>query len=223
MIQRDIFLSLKSELDASGVTLIAVSKTQPPEAVLDLYRLGQRIFGENRVQELMEKRTALPSDIQWHLIGHLQTNKIRMVLPIVSMIASVDSIRLLKAIHKEAASIKHTIEILLQIKISVEATKYGFDPLTVVNDLSLAGITKMPYVQFRGVMGMASFVDDEAQIRHEFKQLKEVYDLLKQTVFNDHIRFDQISMGMSGDYRLAIEEGSTMVRIGSLIFGERAS
>ncbi len=223
MVRHSTFLALKSELEASGVEMIAVSKTQPPEAILELYQLGQRIFGENRVQELLEKQPSLPSDIQWHLIGHLQTNKIRPVLPYVSMIESVDSDRLLQSIEKSATQLSRKVEVLLQIKISEEATKYGFDPLTVVNELIAINITQMQYLRFRGVMGMASFVDDETQIRHEFNHLKQIYEQLKRDVFNDYPGFDQISMGMSGDFRIAIEEGSTMVRIGSLIFGERES
>ena len=221
MIQHHIFSTLKSELDAAGVTLVAVSKTQSPEAILDLYHLGQRVFGENRVQELLQKQVLLPGDIQWHLIGHLQTNKVRQVIPSTSMIESVDSIRLLSILQKEASLVGQVEDILLQVKISREASKYGFDPVTLVEELTASRVTEMSALRFRGVMGMASFVDDKTQIRNEFRCLKKIFDLLKDQVFSVYQSFDQISMGMSGDFRIAIEEGSTMVRIGSLIFGAR--
>lgn len=221
MIQHHIFSTLKSELDAAGVTLVAVSKTQSPEAILDLYHLGQRVFGENRVQELLQKQALLPGDIQWHLIGHLQTNKVRQVIPSTSMIESVDSIRLLSTLQKEASLVGQVEDILLQVKISREASKYGFDPVTLVEELTASRVTEMSALRFRGVMGMASFVDDKTQIRNEFRCLKKIFDLLKDQVFSVYQSFDQISMGMSGDFRIAIEEGSTMVRIGSLIFGAR--
>ena len=221
MIRHHIFSTLKSELDAAGVTLVAVSKTQSPEAILDLYHLGQRVFGENRVQELLQKQVLLPGDIQWHLIGHLQTNKVRQVIPSTSMIESVDSIRLLSTLQKEASLVGQVEDILLQVKISREASKYGFDPVTLVEELTASRVTEMSALRFRGVMGMASFVDDKTQIRNEFRCLKKIFDLLKDQVFSVYQSFDQISMGMSGDFRIAIEEGSTMVRIGSLIFGAR--
>ncbi|HLF65814.1 MAG TPA: YggS family pyridoxal phosphate-dependent enzyme [Saprospiraceae bacterium] len=221
MIQHHIFSTLKSELDAAGVTLVAVSKTQSPEAILELYHLGQRVFGENRVQELLQKQALLPGDIQWHLIGHLQTNKVRQVIPSTSMIESVDSIRLLSTLQKEASLVGQVEDILLQVKISREASKYGFDPVTLVEELTASRVTEMSALRFRGVMGMASFVDDKTQIRNEFRCLKKIFDLLKDQVFSVYQSFDQISMGMSGDFRIAIEEGSTMVRIGSLIFGAR--
>lgn len=221
MIQAKKFRELKTTLESQGVTLVAVSKTQSPETILKLYNRGQRIFGENRVQELLEKCHALPDDIQWHLIGHLQTNKVRQVLPVAAMIASVDSTKLLELIHTEAINAGRVIDILLQIKISKDATKYGFDPLTVVDELNAVGISDMTAVRFRGVMGIASLTENAAQIREEFQNLKKMYSYLKNIYFGRSNEFDQISMGMSGDFQIAIDEGSTMVRIGSLLFGER--
>lgn len=215
------YLSLKKELESAGVTLVAVSKTQPPASILKLYKLGQRIFGENRVQELLDKCKELPADIQWHLIGHLQTNKIRQLIPFVSMISSVDSVRLLYTLQKEAAIAHRRIDVLVQIKISSEATKYGFDPWTVIEELTTAKVSDLSALKFRGVMGMASFVNDSSQVHMEFRLLKSLFDDLKKNLFQHEPLFDQICMGMSGDYHIAIEEGSTMVRIGSLIFGER--
>ncbi len=215
------FIKLKSELEAQGITLVAVSKTHPAEAIKQVYHLGHRVFGENRVQELMDKQALLPADIQWHLIGHLQTNKVRQVVSHVAMIESVDSVKLLKALQKEAALQNIRIDILLEIKIAREPTKYGFDPTTIANDLSTARISEMSSIRFRGVMGMASYVDNLSQIHQEFASLRTVFHQLKQTLFKEHPEFDQISMGMSGDFRAAIDEGSTMVRIGSLIFGAR--
>ena len=215
------YLSIKSEMDAAGVTLVAVSKTHPPETILQVYHLSQRIFGENRAQELLEKQALLPADIQWHLIGHLQTNKVRLIVPHVSMVASVDSIKLLKLLDKEASAINKELDILLQIKIAEEETKYGFDPKSVEEQLITGDYSTLTSLRVRGVMGMASFVDDEVQLRKEFRSLKDLFETLKRNVFADNPDFDQISMGMSGDYQIAIQEGSTMVRIGSLIFGER--
>jgi pyridoxal phosphate enzyme (YggS family) len=173
------------------------------------------------VQELLDKCNELPADIHWHLIGHLQTNKVRQVIPFVTMISSVDSVRLLHTLQKEAAMANRRVDVLVQIKISSEATKYGFDPETVIEELTAINVTQLPALRFRGVMGMASFVDDSAQVHREFNLLKTLFDDLKKSLFQDEPQFDQICMGMSGDYRIAIAEGSTMVRIGSLIFGER--
>lgn len=215
------YLELKNQLDQKQVTLVAVSKTQSIASIQELYQLGQRIFGENRVQELLEKQPFLPADIQWHLIGHLQSNKVRQAVPVVSMISSVDSVKLLQLLEKEGAKVNRIIPVLLQIKISPEATKYGFDPDTVASELQMSKATSLSHIDFKGVMGMASFVNHETIIRREFRMLKEIFERLKQQVFRDNPGFDQISMGMSGDYQIALEEGSTMVRIGSLIFGKR--
>jgi len=213
--------TLKAELDAQDVLLVAVSKTYPAERILELYRLGHRVFGENRVQELQEKKAALPGDIQWHLIGHLQSNKARMAVESAFMIESVDSIKLLKLIQKEAQQARREIEVLLQVKIASEETKYGFDPEDLLSALTPALLSGMDHVRIRGVMGMASFVEDPEQVRQEFRLLGEVFTKLKTGPLKAHPGFDQISMGMSGDYKIAIQEGSTMVRIGSLLFGVR--
>jgi pyridoxal phosphate enzyme (YggS family) len=215
------YVKLKTELETSDVQLVAVSKTYPAERVLKLYDLGHRVFGENRVQELIAKKEVLPNDIQWHLIGHLQSNKVRQIVGAVDMVESVDSVKLLKLIQKEAAREELKVNILLQIRIAEEDTKYGFDPDTIIPKLIQADSDQMHAIRFRGVMGMASFVDDPVQIRREFDQLKNVFESLKGKVFQQDDAFDQISMGMSGDYKIAIEHGSTMVRIGSLLFGPR--
>lgn len=221
MINEQFYTDLIQELNEQQVTLVAVSKTHSAEAIQSLYKMGQRAFGENRVQELLEKHPMLPGDIQWHLIGHLQRNKVRQCMGTVSMIESVDSVKLLKEIDKEARKAGVTMDVLLQIRIAEEETKFGFDPETIAGELRTLNLDKMQHVSFRGVMGMASFVDDPDQIREEFRSLKKSFEMLRDTCFQNNPDFNQLSMGMSGDYQIAIEEGSTMVRIGSLIFGER--
>jgi pyridoxal phosphate enzyme (YggS family) len=215
------YFELKSELDARQVQLVAVSKTYPAERVMELYQLGQRAFGENKVQELLSKKEHLPNDIRWHLIGHLQSNKVRQVVGSVDLIQSVDSVKLLKRIHREAEEASVQVNILLQIKIAAEETKYGFDPHSVIQELEAINTEQMSAIRFCGVMGMASFVDDPDQVRNEFKFLKQIFDTLKESVFKGRNEFDQISMGMSGDYVLALDQGSTIVRVGSLLFGPR--
>lgn len=210
-----------SELKATDTSLVAVSKTKPDEAILALYEEGQRVFGENRVQELITKHESLPQDIEWHLIGHLQTNKVKYVAAFVKMIHSVDSFKLLREINKQAQRSERVIDCLLQFKIAAEDTKYGFDESTAQALLSHPDFALLENIRIVGVMGMATFTDDQAQVRQEFRQLKNIFDSLKQTYFSDTDTFREVSMGMSGDYALAIEEGSTMVRIGSLLFGKR--
>ena len=214
------FATLKETLDSLGVQLVAVSKTKPVSQILAIYEQGQRIFGENRVQELVAKHPQMPADVQWHMIGHLQTNKVKMIAPFISMIHSVDSLKLLRAINKEAVKNDRTIDVLLQFKIAEEETKYGLDYDEFTNAITKTDIQQMGGVRVRGVMGMASFVSSEKQVRSEFAVLRGYFDALSQMAFTGE-HFDVISMGMSGDYAIAIEEGSTMVRIGSLIFGER--
>lgn len=221
MMSQQQFLTLKATLDAAGVTLVAVSKTQPIERIRALYDAGQRIFGENRVQELLQKKPLLPDDIEWHLIGHLQSNKVRQILPHVTMISSVDSTRLFQQIAEEARRIERVIDILLEIRIAAEATKYGFNPETILDELAEPARQTTEYVRVRGVMGMASFVEDTEQIRSEFRRLRTIFDMLKSGLFAGHGSFNQISMGMSSDYTIAISEGSTMVRLGSVVFGAR--
>lgn len=209
------------ELAATGTTLVAVSKTHSAERVLDIYRQGQRIFGENRAQEMLEKYEALPKDIEWHLIGHLQTNKVKFIAPFVRMIHSVDSLKLLEEIDKQAVKNNRVIDCLLQFHIANEESKFGFDEAGAHDMLSGNIFPLLKNVRICGVMGMATFTDDLEQVRSEFRHLKTIFERLKREFFRDVPYFREISMGMSGDWRIAIEEGSTMVRIGSLIFGER--
>lgn len=202
-----------SEL-ADKATLVAVSKTKPVEDILELYNLGHRDFGENYVQELIEKEAALPKDIRWHFIGHLQSNKAKYIAPFVHLVHGVDSESLLKEINKQAIKNNRTIDCLLQVHIATEETKFGFDE----HELNqLHGLYELKNVNIRGLMGMASFSDDMNLVRSEFKNLKNTYNQLSTL----HSQFSTLSMGMSSDYKIAIEEGSNMVRIGSLLFGER--
>jgi PLP dependent protein len=210
-----------TELKSSNTKLVAVSKTKPNEAILELYNQGHRAFGENYVQELVNKQETLPQDIEWHFIGHLQSNKVKYIAPFVTMIHSVDSLKLLHEINKQAAKNDRIINVLLQFHIAEEASKFGFDTEGVkilAEELSKATLN---HINICGVMGMATFTDDKAQVRREFKELKHIFDNIKLTYFADSQSFTEISMGMSDDYKMAIVEGSTMVRIGSLLFGKR--
>lgn len=203
------------------VTLVAVSKTHPPEAIQTAYDAGQRIFGENKVQELVAKYEALPRDIEWHLIGHLQTNKVKYIADFVSFIHAVDSEKLLDEINQRAAKVGRVIDVLLQVHIAEEDSKFGFDGDELTAFVSGTGIAEYNHARICGLMGMATFTDDRDQVRREFKHLKRLFDHMKTTVFASTDHFDTLSMGMSGDYGIAIEEGSTMVRIGSTLFGAR--
>ncbi len=203
------------------VRLVAVSKTKPAEALREAYDAGQRIFGENYVQELCSKQPVLPADIEWHLIGHLQTNKVKYVAPFVTCIQSVDSEKLLKEIDKEARKNNRVIDVLLEISIASDGSKFGFEPDETFPFLSDGQYRLFPNVRFCGVMGMGSFSDDADITRTEYRLLKSISDRLKATVFADCDSFCEISMGMSNDYGIAIEEGSTLVRVGTFIFGER--
>ncbi|HNE28181.1 MAG TPA: YggS family pyridoxal phosphate-dependent enzyme [Saprospiraceae bacterium] len=212
---------LQSFLTSKNVTLVAVSKTHPPQRVQEIYAAGQRVFGENRPQEMLAKFESLPKDIRWHLIGHLQTNKVKMIAPFVAMIHSVDSLRLLLEIEKQASACKRVIDCLLQFHIASEDTKFGLSEAEAQALLDSAEYRAMQHVRICGVMGMATFTDDTTLVRHEFRVLKRIFDQLKAQFFPHNEHFREISMGMSGDWEIAVEEGSTMVRIGSLIFGER--
>lgn len=203
------------------VRLIAVSKTKPVEAIEEAYRWGQRAFGENKVQELVKKQGLLPKDIEWHLIGHLQTNKVKEVVPVVTLIHAVDSLKLLSVINREANRVGRIIDCLLQFHIAEESTKFGLSEAEAIQLLESDIYREMQYIRITGVMGMATYTEDEGQIRREFHRLREIYEKLKRDYFPTEVSFREISMGMSGDYPIAIEEGSTMVRIGSSIFGER--
>jgi pyridoxal phosphate enzyme (YggS family) len=209
---------IKSSLP-ENVTLVAVSKTKPVEDLVVAYRAGQRIFGENKVQEMCDKYDALPKDIEWHLIGHLQTNKVKYIAPFVALIHGVDSVKLLLEINKQGAKIQRVIPVLLQFYIAAEETKFGLSLEEATEIMALK--ETLTYCSIQGLMGMASFTDNEKQVKGEFAQLKSHFDLFKSTYFQKEEQFSTLSMGMSGDYSLAIEEGSTMVRIGSSIFGSR--
>ncbi len=213
-------ISLKKEVPPS-VRLVAVSKTKPVNDIMEAYNTGHRMFGENRVQELISKKDLLPGDIEWHLIGHLQSNKVRQIIHFINMIHSVDSSRLLGIINDEAGKINRVVNCLFQFHIATEETKFGFDLDEVNEMMSLEAFKNLKHVKICGVMGMATFTGDEIRIRDEFRQLSVYFKFLKNKYFMNDDYFREISMGMSGDFRIAIEEGSTMIRIGSIIFGER--
>lgn len=205
----------------AGVTLVAVSKTKPVSDLQEAYDAGQRAFGENYPQEMRDKHEVLPQDIQWHFIGHLQTNKIKYIIPYVTLIHSIDSANLLEAVNKEAKKHERVVDCLLQFHIALEETKFGLDLDEACQLLDSETFKQMKNVRICGVMGMATFTDDEVEVRKEFKHLKNIFDTLKKDYFAEQPQFKEISMGMSDDYLMAIEEGSTMVRVGSKIFGAR--
>jgi len=205
----------------SNVTLIAVSKTKPISALQEAYNAGQRHFGENKVQEMVEKAQQLPADIKWHLIGHLQTNKVKYMAGFVHLIHGVDSLKLLLEIDKQASKVERIQDVLLQFHIAQEETKFGLELNEALELLASDTYLSLKNVRICGVMGMASFTTNEAQIREEFKNLVHIFNHLKQACFYEEDHFKEISMGMSGDYLLAVEQGSTMVRVGSKIFGSR--
>lgn len=211
---------VKSHLPVQ-VKLVAVSKTKPVEMLMEAYRHRQRAFGENKVQEMVAKYEAMPKDIEWHFIGHLQTNKIKYMASFVHLIHGVDSFKLLKAIDAEARKVGRIIPCLLQFHIAEEETKFGLSLDEALEMLDSEEYRALNHISLSGVMGMATFTDDETQIRKEFAALKSYFDQLKTDYFSGNPQFKEISMGMSGDYLIAVEGGSTMVRIGSTIFGER--
>lgn len=207
---------IKSSLP-ENVTLVAVSKTKPNKAIIEAYETGQRIFGENKVQELTDKYEALPKDIEWHMIGHLQSNKVKYIAPFVHLIHGVDSFKLLKEINKRAKQNDRKINCLLQIHIAEEQTKFGFSEEEVIELLNSEEFKSLQNITIIGLMGMATFTENESQIKNEFNSLKTLFDKLSTSNF----KLSTLSMGMSGDYQLAIECGSNMIRVGSSIFGER--
>jgi pyridoxal phosphate enzyme (YggS family) len=221
MLNINNFKKISQSLSNRSVSLVAVSKTKPISDIKILYDEGQRIFGENKVQELVLKYQELPKDILWHLIGHLQSNKVKFIAPFITLIHSVDSLSLLKEIERQAQKNNRVIDCLLQFHIASEETKYGLDFSEAEELLKSEEYAEMKHVRIVGVMGMASFSEDEALVRAEFKNLKSIFLELKNHFFSQEDSFCNISMGMSGDYEIAIEEGSNMVRIGSLLFGER--
>ena len=203
------------------VTLVAVSKTNPISDIQEAYDAGHRTCGQNYPQELRDKHEALPKDIQWHFIGHLQTNKIKYIIPFVTLIHSIDSANLLEAVNKEAKKHERVADCLLQFHIAQEETKFGLDLEEARQLLESDTFKNMENIRVCGVMGMATFTDDEMEVRKEFQHLKAIFDTLKQDYFASQPQFKEISMGMSEDYPIAIEEGATLVRIGSKIFGPR--
>lgn len=205
----------------TNVSLVCVSKFNPNESILEAYKSGERIFGESKVQELCGKHETLPKDISWHFIGHLQSNKIKFIVPFVSLIHGVDSYKLLEEINKQAIKSENIINCLLQVYIAQEETKFGFSPEELVETLTNGGWKELKNIRICGLMGMATFTDNKNQIRSEFKTLKILFNQVKNTFFVDENSFSEISMGMSDDFQIAIEQGSTMVRVGSSIFGSR--
>jgi len=203
------------------VTLVAVSKTKPVETLLEAYKAGQRHFGENKVQEMNEKQEVLPADIHWHLIGHLQSNKVKFIAPYVHLIHSVDSLKLLQEIDKQAKKNQRIIDCLLQFHIAEEETKFGLSLQEAEALISSQACAELNNVRIVGIMGMATFTEDQQQIRKEFRQLKQYFEHIKTNYFASFPYFKEISMGMSSDYAIAIEEGSTLIRVGSSIFGGR--
>ncbi len=206
---------------ASRATLVAISKNKSNEEIMQLYDCGHRIFGENKVQELTAKHESLPQDIQWHMVGHLQSNKVKYIAPFVDMIHSIDSLKLLKLVNKEAKKHQRIISCLLQLHIAEEDTKYGLSVEEACELLESDASKAMKNIAIRGLMGMATFTDDAAQVHKEFKHLKGSFDKIKASYFKDDSSFCELSMGMSDDYLIGLDEGSTMVRIGSALFGER--
>lgn len=213
-------IEIKSKLPEK-VRLVAVSKTKPNEDIMAAYAVGHRVFGENKIQDLTRKYEELPKDIEWHFIGHPQSNKVKYIAPFISLIHGVDSLKLLKTINKEAKKSDRVISCLLQFHIAEESSKFGLNEAEAAIILESDEFKTLQHLEIAGVMGMATYTDDENQIKNEFRILKHIFDRLKKRYFAENNSFKEISMGMSGDYFLAIEEGSTMVRIGSTIFGRR--
>lgn len=212
---------LRDDLKGSDAELVAVSKYHPVEALSEAYVCGQRRFGESHVQELCMKEEVLPKDIEWHFIGHLQTNKVKYIVPFVSMIHAVDSMKLLREIDRQASKVNRRVECLLQVHIAQEDTKYGFTPEELLRVIDEGEWRCLEHVHIAGLMCMATNTDDGNQIGMEFRSVRELFDRVKALYFNDDEGFRHLSMGMSHDYRIAVREGSTLIRVGSLIFGER--
>ncbi len=212
---------LRSELLNTGARLVAVSKYHPAEAIREAYDAGQRVFGESHVQELDVKRKELPSDIEWHFIGHLQTNKVKYIVPYVSLIHAVDSMKLLREIDKQAGRVGRTVDCLLQLHVAREETKFGFLPTELLDTLQEGEYRRLDHVRVRGLMCMATNTDDETRIRSEFRLARKTFEEVHERFFHGEESFNELSMGMSDDYRIALEEGSTLVRVGSMIFGPR--
>jgi pyridoxal phosphate enzyme (YggS family) len=219
-VNKEAYQLLKRELDEKQVTLVAVSKTKPVSDILELYNLGHRDFGENYVQEMVTKAGQLPKDIRWHYIGHLQTNKVKLIAPFVQLIHGVDSLKLLKEINKQGEKCGRVIDCLLQVHIAEEETKFGLNKEELEVLIKQSSENPMPNVSVCGLMGMASFTEKMNIVREEFRKLRKIFDLHAKLATRNS-KLETLSMGMSSDYKIAIEEGSNMIRIGSLLFGER--
>lgn len=215
----DVLNKITKFVEEHHALLVVVSKTYPTDRIKEVYDQGIRIFGENKVQEILEKKDILPADIQWHMIGHLQSNKVKQIVPFITLIHSIDSEKLLNEVQKQAQKIDRKVDVLLQIFIAKEDTKFGLDENELKSIIEKVNSGQYSHVRIRGLMGMATFSDDESIVRNEFKTLKVLFDQTQLSLQNSF--FDTLSMGMSGDYEMAIAEGSNMVRIGSLIFGKR--
>lgn len=219
-VRTDVYTQIANEASTSQATLVAVSKTKPIKDIRALYDAGQRDFGENYVQELTTKQPQLPADIRWHYIGHLQSNKVKYIAPFIHLVHGVDSLKLVKEIGKQGQKNSRVIDCLLQVHIAQEETKFGLDANELEETIGELSREPLSHVRITGLMGMASFTSDMNKVRDEFRYLKSLYDKYA-SVQTEGIRFVNLSMGMSADYRIALEEGSTMIRVGSLLFGER--
>jgi hypothetical protein len=217
---KENIIRLKKEIPGR-VKIIAISKTRSPANILEAYNTGHRIFGENRVQELSEKIGILPKDIQWHMVGHLQTNKVKYIVPFVSLIHSIDSLKLLTAVNNESLNNDKTQDCLFQVHIASEETKFGLSEAELWSLLGSQEFRQLRNIKIIGLMGMATFTDRESVIREEFRNLSRIFNEVKSNFFSGNNSFHELSMGMSGDYRIAIQEGSTMIRVGTIIFGDR--
>lgn len=212
---------IREEAEKLGVRLVAVSKTKSPDEIREAYDAGQRVFGENIVQELMDKKEELPDDIEWHMLGHLQTNKVKYIAPFISMIQSVDSLKILKEINKRAKQHDRVIDCLLQVFIASEDTKFGLEHAELIELLSSEDFASLKNIRIRGLMGIATNTPNEKVIKEEYYELKNLFDGIKVSYFRNQDSFDTLSMGMSLDYKVAIQQGSNMIRLGSTIFGAR--
>lgn len=213
--------TIESQLHGSKAKLLVVTKTFPPNRILEAYEAGYRAFGENKVQELLEKKVQLPDDVKWHLIGHLQTNKVKYIAPFIDCIQSADSEKLLEEVEKQALKAKRRIRVFLQVFIAKEETKSGWDPEELQAWFNEGGPERFPSLDFSGLMGMASFSDDKELVRSEFRRLRQLRDRLVENFSFPNVDLKDLSMGMSGDFAIAVEEGSTMIRMGSAVFGPR--
>ena len=221
MVNKEALSHLIQVTKDKNVKLIAISKTKTEKDILEVYNVGQKVFGENKVQELVQKYEALPKDIEWHLVGTLQTNKVKYIAPFVHMIHSVDSLKLAIEINKQAEKNNRVIDVLLEVFIAAETTKHGFSEEELIEHLDIHAFESLKNIRIIGLMGMATFTQNQIVIKNEFAGLKDLFERLKATYFKDNSAFTELSMGMSGDYEIAIDKGSTMVRVGSAIFGER--